>query len=123
MTNKFELDLDAIPYNTQYMGGKPPARITGGQIRWAAENCLTEHAIENGHQKILLAIADQLDPQTKPVLPEPGRYAVVKAALAEYPDAFHEEWVSEGKFWVSLDGGTRATWNELVDPVLVREGV
>jgi hypothetical protein len=66
------------------------------------------------------AIADQIEAQTKPPrIPEPSKYGVVIASS----QGVREEYVSEGKAWRGLDSGSFLDWEDLEDPVLVREGV
>ena len=68
-------------------------------------------------------VADQIEAQTKPPrIPEPGKYGVVKARTASL-NRLVQDWVSEGKLWRGLDTGTAVDWADLLDPVLVREGV
>lgn len=58
-----------------------------------------------------------------PHIPEPGRYGVVQAAVSATSE--RAEWVRLGVVfcpWVSRTG-EQAEWDELLDPVLVREGV
>jgi hypothetical protein len=71
----------------------------------------------------LRRIADQIEAQTRPArIPEPGLWGVVRAREANaIGDA---DWVHVPTgAWASLGGSRLATWDALIDPVLVREGV
>ena len=66
-------------------------------------------------------VADQIEAQTKPPrIPEPGLWGVVEATGATLP---RRRWIhhEEGR-WV-CDTGVWRYWDDLVDPVLIRDGI
>jgi hypothetical protein len=70
------------------------------------------------------AVADQIEAQTKPPrIPEPGLWAVVEAHTKENPDRL--KWVCLGKdhFRPNDSDEYDRPWDNLIDPVLIREGV
>jgi hypothetical protein len=71
--------------------------------------------------KLANLIADQIEAQTKPPrIPEPGLWGVVEANVRSIP---RRRWVHhEEARWIS-DTGVIAEWDDLVDPVLVRDGI
>jgi len=72
------------------------------------------------------SIAKEIEAQTKPPrIPEPGQWGVVGARYTTYNDGdVFYEWVKVGPHnWMSKSFPTVTTWDDLVDPVLVREGV
>jgi hypothetical protein len=74
-----------------------------------------------------LMVAQEIEAQTKPPrIPEPGLWGVVEAKAPV--DDRRIEWVhgratDAGNDWHSMDGMWSRVWADLVDPVLVREGV
>jgi hypothetical protein len=62
-------------------------------------------------------LADQIEAQTKPPrIPEPGLWGVVEDG--------GEQWVRGLEGWVrATSQGMHMNWYDLIDPVLVREGV
>jgi hypothetical protein len=69
-------------------------------------------------------LADQIEAQTKPPrIPEPGTWGIVKARLTSIPGG--REWtaVRTPKDGWRVDDGGMFEWDELIDPVLIREGV
>lgn len=95
-------------------------------LRSAADTVARAHEYESSCVKMLRSLADQIEAQTKPPrIPEPGLWGVVEA---------HTRWNSErGHYvrsdldgsveWLRADGRSRTLWSELIDPVLIREGV
>ena len=64
----------------------------------------------------------------KPRIPEPGLWGVVEAIDASdqsrMPRMFLRDAVDdEDPHWVVVGGNVRVEWDDLIDPVLVREGV
>jgi hypothetical protein len=89
-------------------------------LNWAANT--TQHVTRDAR---LRALHSQIEAQTKPTrIPEPGLWGIVKATLKNdrHGDAAHE-FVNVGAEWLSTWGGKVGQWAELIDPVLVREGV
>jgi hypothetical protein len=77
---------------------------------------LLRGANQNTVARILSAHADQIEAQTKPSrIPEPGLWGVVNARGGEY--------VNVGAGWLAVSSGVVHTWDYLIDPVLVREGL
>ena len=78
-----------------------------------------------GH--VLQDLADQIEAQTKPPrIPEPGLFGIVEATVHgdEMPRFYiRDSWADEGPLWVALGGSRREEWDDLIDPVLIREGV
>jgi hypothetical protein len=105
------LDLDAAnPY------GIPEVRLSN----------LLEQLRGKGATRVCLAIADQIEEQTKPPrIPEPGLWGVVSAHIngKQGPQATYK-WAHAPWGWEAI-GSTQATrkWEDLIDPVLIREGV
>ena len=68
-----------------------------------------------------LRIAEQIEAQTTPPrIPEPGLWGVVEAGHALVPT---RRWVHhEEDRWIA-DEGTVTYWPDLIDPVLVRDGI
>jgi len=65
-------------------------------------------------------IADQVKAQLpKPRIPEPGMWGVVKA---EHRGATYL-FVNWGRAWFCSDDIDPYDWDDLVDPVLIREGI
>ena len=69
----------------------------------------------------LRKVADQIEAQTKPPrIPEPGLWGVVEATGATMP---RRRWIHhEEDRWV-CDTGVWRYWDDLVDPVLIRDGI
>ena len=69
----------------------------------------------------LSRFVDQIEAQTKPPrIPEPGLWGVVEATGATLP---RRRWIHhEEDRWV-CDTGVWRYWRDLIDPVLVREGI
>lgn len=60
---------------------------------------------------------------TAPRMPEPGQWGVVKARhTADDGLGPQRTWVSDGTTWHEVGGPLRRTWEQLVDPEIVREG-
>lgn len=78
------------------------------------------HSSLCGSHAIADAIAEQIEAQTKPPrIPEPGLWGVVEATHPLLPT---HRWVHHEKDrWVA-DQGTSCGWDDLRDPVLIREG-
>jgi hypothetical protein len=76
-------------------------------------------------RSLLLGLADQIEAQTKPPrIPEPGLWAVVEAHTEDGEERrrfVHHEDAHDGRAWERR--GVRRAWSDLIDPVLVREGV
>lgn len=110
------LDVDALK-------GKMVAPPSVEELpRW-----LRSLADSNRHGKDVLGsvaarlLADQIEAQTKPPrIPEPGNYGVVEAGIAGGEGRYR--YVRDGSHWYTLRGAQR-WWHELIDPVLVREGI
>lgn len=67
-------------------------------------------------------LADQIEAQTKPPrIPEPGLWGVVEARVSKRGLTWHATKYPDGKWHV--DDGGRFNWDDLIDPVLVREGI
>ena len=66
-------------------------------------------------------LADQVETQTRPPrIPEPGLWGVVEATGATMP---RRRWIHhEEDRWV-CDTGVWRYWDDLVDPVLIRDGI
>jgi len=63
-------------------------------------------------------IAAQIEAQIpKPRIPEPGKWAVVQDFNANLWLRWSSDWISVGA------RGVGATWDDIVDPVLIREGI
>jgi len=76
--------------------------------------------------KLVHLIADQIEAQAKPPrIPEPGLWGVVKASTQE--GGYVRRWVRDGGHenaeWVAIEATMRREWDDLIDPVLIREGV
>lgn len=70
-------------------------------------------------------LADQIAAQAKPYrIPQPARAARVTATLASTAD---RHWFlrikGDGSVWVDLTDGNVYDWDDLIDPILVREGI
>jgi hypothetical protein len=70
-------------------------------------------------------LADQIEAQTRPPrIPEPGLWGVVEAHTEDGEErrrfVRHDD-AHDGRAWERR--GVRRAWDELIDPVLVREGV
>lgn len=104
------LDLDALG-TTAPAEGETVAQYVVRTLRGPAHGLATRQAV-----------ADQIEAQTKPPrIPEPGLWGVVEATVAGIP---RRRWVHhEEDRWVSDNGIPLKAWDELIDPVLVREGV
>jgi hypothetical protein len=82
-----------------------------------------------GHGELLRWLADRVEGKPLPRIPEPGRFAVVEAKC----DAFERrvQWIHGdptefGNDWHSFGGSDdpyHRVWSNLIDPVLIREGV
>jgi hypothetical protein len=67
-------------------------------------------------------IADQIEEQTRPArIPEPGIWGIVEASISVDPKRRKYVRHSAGT-WFSMARGL-FEWDDLIDPVLVREGV
>jgi hypothetical protein len=69
-------------------------------------------------------IAEQIEEQTKPRIPEPGLWGVVEAWRSDQTRADACTWVKRRglKPW-RCDCGKKADWSDLIDPTLVRPGI
>lgn len=72
--------------------------------------------------------ADELDPPTQPRIRQPGLYGVVDAALAGVTlrrEFFCIVSPERPMAWITAAGPTfaRYDWDDLIDPVLIREGM
>jgi len=71
-------------------------------------------------------LADQIEAQTKPRIPEPGLWGVVRSLVRE-SGGEPLTWVRDthGVYpWISTaPGWTPRQWADLIDPVLVRDGI
>ena len=81
-----------------------------------------------GASELIDLIADQIEAQTKPPrISEPGIGGIVRAGLVGLADRPAKLRVRLPQGWVNLEAdGVHINswdWSELVDPVLVREGV
>ena len=79
--------------------------------------------------RVLAGLADQIEAQTKPPrIPEPGLWGVVQATVAYEGSTYDARFVNHDganaahKSWHDA-GGKWWNWSELIDPVLIREGV
>jgi hypothetical protein len=73
--------------------------------------------------KKLGVIADQIEAQTRPPrIEEPGLWGVVEARPGESMPCCPHEWVRRGDRWHCPVHGY-ASWDVLVDPVLIRAGL
>ena len=63
-------------------------------------------------------LADEIEAQTKPPrIPEPGLWGVVE-------DSAGDVWIcTEPHRWTRIVDGVEWPWVDLIDPVLIREGV
>jgi len=69
-------------------------------------------------------IANEIKAQTKPPrIPEPGLWGVVEAGVVELPHVVRGPFVHVDDTVWSSRGGACFQWDDLIDPVLVREGV
>lgn len=68
---------------------------------------------------VLRELRHEIGKQLGWLLHEPGPYAVVKARLWK---GHEDTWVRIGDRWFN-DDGNDSPWVELIDPVLVREGL
>lgn len=70
------------------------------------------------------SVADQIEAQTKPPrIPEPGLWGVVEAVLRGDEKRARLHYVrTDFRTWTCV-GGARRSWSELIDPVLVRDGI
>jgi hypothetical protein len=76
---------------------------------------------ENGYGNI----ADQIEAQTRPPrIPEPGLWGVVEASVGGWTDG-PSRFVNFGGSWIAKSpfGTKHASWSDLIDPTLIREGV
>jgi len=88
----------------------------------ALEMAFRDHT--NGDARtIYRSIADQIEAQTKPArIPEPEKWGVVYARLVNA--SIWESWLRHpGEGWHPIRGGVATRWDDLIDPVLIREGV
>jgi hypothetical protein len=72
---------------------------------------------------VIRLLADQIERQTKPPrIPEPGLWGVVTAG-----DLTRDYWIhyraNGEEQWFSTDSGVTSTWDDLIDPTLVRSGI
>jgi hypothetical protein len=70
-----------------------------------------------GHGELLRWLADRVEGKPLPRIPEPGLWGVVKAH-----NGIARKWVHYGTGWRDAFGN-HAEWDDLIDPVLIREGV
>ena len=72
-------------------------------------------------------LADQISEQSKPPrIPEPGLWGVVEAGWDSRGEAGlpRAEWMRvQGNLWHSTIAGVSVAWSDLVDPVLIRDGI
>jgi hypothetical protein len=76
----------------------------------------------HGAADLLEVIADKIAAQSR--IPEPGLWGVVEAHTEDGEERrrfVHHEDAHDGRAWERR--GVRRAWDELIDPVLVREGV
>jgi len=68
-------------------------------------------------------VADQIEAQTKPArIPEPGLWGVVYTRLVNA--STWESWLRHPvDGWHPIKGGVATRWDDLIDPILIREGV
>jgi hypothetical protein len=77
------------------------------------------HLMRTDHR--LAPMADQIEAQTKPPrIPEPGLWSVVEAGAGRIPI---RRWVHHEEGWWVADTGDRLRWEDLEDPVLIRDGI
>ena len=77
----------------------------------------------------LIGLADQIEVQIKVQIkpariPEPGLWGVVRASIPSHEDP--SPWVRDAhgvRPWASLAGYAPQRWDDLIDPILLREGV
>lgn len=99
-------------------------RRVADMLRETAENFFVPDAAA-----LALKVADQIEAQTKPPrIPEPGLWGVVTAGHKHLDDGRRSQFVrvaTTGRVqWVECEAEADwCTWDALVDPVLVREGV
>jgi hypothetical protein len=83
--------------------------------------------VVNAKRSLLLGLADQIEAQTKPPrIPEPGVWGVVTANTigANGKAQDHYLWVRTHGGWEAIASTQRVrSWDDLIDPVLVRKGV
>jgi hypothetical protein len=95
--------------------GRDAAAAAVAALSSAATRCPDVEA------SLLNWLADQIEAQTKPPrIPEPGLWGVVEAGTSKVPMV--RRWVRYGTGWRDAFGG-HEEWDNLLEPVLVREGV
>lgn len=111
---------DYQPVVLHHIGGTAHAATAVRALRIGARGLFADYACE------LQEIADQIEAQVKPSrIPEPGKWGVVEAYAPEYDQRLHfvrhHDFVTDGRHWQSGPG--RYSWDALVDPVLIRDGI
>lgn len=117
MSYRIEIEAPEVPYP----GGTEQAEF----IRRAALNIEQGYPIGGSNVTrtvidLLLSVAKAMGEQA-PRIPEPGLWGVVEAWVPGIPT---RRWVhhEEGR-WVPDTGIPFKEWSDLIDPVLIREGV
>jgi hypothetical protein len=105
MSYKIEIEAPEIPYP----GGTEQGYPVGGSN-------VTRAVID-----LLLSVAKAMEEQA-PRIPEPGLWGVVEAGVKQHDARCH--WINLGGHWRPDDTDEYdRMWGDLIDPVLVREGV
>lgn len=75
-------------------------------------------------RRALTDLADQIEAQTRPRIPEPrGQWAVVEATGVHSNRFQAVRWTDIGdRAWLDASG-TWFEWSDLVDPILIRDGI
>ena len=108
---------------------RPAADEEGGKVRACTPHGSYTFDIvgfdDFGDGDVLL----RLRPLSKPRIPEPGLWGVVEACDGGEPEPrmprtyVRDSLRDEDPHWTAVGHGVRVEWDDLIDPVLVREGV
>ena len=89
---------------------------------------MTESEYLRGYRDALDAMAVEIEanplrrPEPPARIPEPEKWGVVYARLVNA--SIWESWLRHpGEGWHPIRGGVATRWDDLIDPVLIREGV
>jgi hypothetical protein len=111
------LDFADAPWG---MGGSYPT-----WLRRSASHDAAAQASGNYRPEFLRWLADQIEAQTRPPrIPEPrGQWAVVEATGVHGTRFQAVRWTALGdRAWLDASG-TWFEWSDLIDPVLIRDGI
>ena len=76
-------------------------------------------------QNLHRLIREQLAPPKPPRIAEPGWGAIVKATLTDIDSLslWQRHWMGPRSAWVSQKHGAACQWDDLIDPVLIRDAM